>query len=241
MTTDEHSGEGEGGRNMLVAEYVLGLLDAGEHERVGRLIEADPALGAERDFWVARLGALDPDFDEVEPPAHILAAIEARAFGEPPPRSRPLAGFWDNLVLWRSIAAGALALALVAIGFNVLRPAPDSSALAVQLVAALEEEGSDVKFVALYDGATGMVRLTSLSGEAVPDRDFELWAIQGDSEPMSMGVIPVGSPSEVGMSPEIAAGWGEGSVLAITLEPKGGSPSGDPTGPIVARGAVTKI
>ena len=42
-------------------------------------------------------------------------------------------------------------------------------------------------------------------------------------------------------APEILAGWGEGSVLAITLEPEGGSPSGTPTGPIVAKGAVTRI
>ncbi len=236
MSPSEQTGGNEGGRNALVAEYVLGLLDSAEHERVGRLIEDDPALQRERDFWIARLGALNADFEEISAPGYLLGAIEARAFGD----AARKASFWDNLLVWRGIAAAALAVAIIAVGFNVLQPAPDATTLTTQLVAALEEDGSNVKFVAFYDSATGMVRLTALSGDAVADKDFELWAIQG-GKPMSMGVIPADTRSEVGMSPEIAAGWGEGSVLAITLEPKGGSPSGAPTGPIVAKGAVTRI
>ncbi len=233
--SDDSTGDHEG-RNALVAEYVLGLLSAGEHERVGRLIEDSAELRAERDFWVARFAALDDEYAEVPPPAHLYAAIEARAFGEGQKR----VSLWENLLVWRGIAAGALAVAIAAIGFNLLQPAPDVGTLTTQLVAALEEEGSDVKFVALYDGS-GNVRLTALSGTDVPDRDFELWAIQGDNAPVSMGVIPVGERSTVTIAPEILAGWGEGSVLAITLEPEGGSPSGAPTGPIVAKGAVTRI
>ncbi|MCR6670459.1 anti-sigma factor [Devosia ginsengisoli] len=236
MSASDDIGGDHEGRNALVAEYVLGLLSTSEHERVGRLIEADAGLRAERDFWVARFAALDDEYAEVPPPAHLYAAIEARAFGEGQKR----VSLWENLLIWRGIAAGALAVAIAAIGFNLLQPAPDVGTLTTQLVAALEEEGSDVKFVALYDGS-GSVRLTALSGEDVPDRDFELWAIQGDNAPVSMGVIPVGERSTVTIAPEILAGWGEGSVLAITLEPEGGSPSGAPTGPIVAKGAVTRI
>lgn len=236
MSASDDIGGDHEGRNALVAEYVLGLLPAGQHERVGRLIEADAALRAERDFWVARFAALDSEYEEEPVPAHLFAAIEARAFGE----GQKHASLWESLMVWRGIAAGAVAVAIAAIGFNLLQPAPDVGTLTNQLVAALEEEGSDVKFVALYDGS-GNVRLTALSGEAVPDRDFELWAIQGDNAPVSMGVIPVGERSTVTVSPEILAGWGEGSVLAITLEPEGGSPSGAPTGPIVAKGAVTRI
>ena len=68
-----------------------------------------------------------------------------------------------------------------------------------------------------------------------------LWAIQGGNNPISMGVIPVDQRSAVEISPDVMAGWGEGSILAITLEEAGGSPDGNPHGPIVAKGAVTKI
>lgn len=236
-TSDGIGGEFER-RNALVAEYVLGVLSMPEHERIGRLIESNPDLRAERDFWISRFSQLDGEYAEARVPDRLFAAIEKRAFGDAAP-SAP-SHWWDSLLLWRGIAAGALAIAVAAIGFNLMRPAPDVGALTTQLVAALEEEGSDVKFVALYDG-TGNVRLTALSGAAVPDKDFELWAIQGDHAPVSMGIIPAAERSAVTISPEVMAGWGEGSVLAITLEPPGGAPNGVPTGPIIAKGAVTKI
>ncbi|MET3927540.1 anti-sigma factor [Devosia sp. 2618] len=239
MSTIDDIGEDFEGRNALVAEYVLGLLSVNEHERIGRLVEDDQALRAERDFWVSRFAALNAEFEETPVPGHLYAAIEARAFGDVL-KSRTTTSFWESLMVWRGIAAGALAVAIAAVGFNVMQPAPDVGALTTQLVAALEEQGSNVKFVALYDGA-GNVRLTALSGEAVPQKDFELWAIQGDNAPVSMGVIPVNQRSEVKISPEVMAGWGEGSVLAITLEQAGGSPDGTPHGPIVAKGAVTEI
>jgi anti-sigma-K factor RskA len=237
MSTSEDIGGETGGPNTLVAEYVLGLLSPAQHERIGRLIEDDQNLRAERDFWIARFAALDEAYEEVPAPSHLLGSIERRAFGD---RATAKVGFWDNLMVWRSIAAGAFAVAVVAVGFNLAQPRPDVAGLTTQLVAALEEEGSNVKFVALYDGS-GNVRLTALSGEAVPQKDFELWAIQGGNNPISMGIIPVDHRSEVTISPDVMAGWGEGSVLAITLEPKGGAPGGIPTGPIVAKGAVTRI
>ena len=178
-------GEDFEGGNALVAEYVLGLLSSNEHERIGRLIENDQNLRAERDFWISRFAALNQEYEETPVPGHIYAAIEARAFGDAV-KNRPMVSFWENLMVWRGIAAGALAVAVAAVGLNLMQPAADVSSLTTQLVAALEEEGSPVKFVALYDGS-GNVRLTALSGEAVPDKDFELWAIQGGNNPISMG------------------------------------------------------
>lgn len=226
---------GEDRRGALVAEYVLGLLGPGEHERIGALIEADRVLQRERDFWVARFSALDGEFGETEPPAHVLPKLEHRMFG-----AETRAGLWNSLALWRGLAAGALAVAVAAVGFNLMQPAPSVSALTTQLVAALEAEGSDVRFLALYDGA-GTVRLTALSGAIDGDRDLELWAIQGGKDPISMGIIPVNARSEVELSEQVMEGWGEGSVLAITLEPKGGAPEGKATGPVVALGEVHQI
>jgi len=236
MSTSDDSGPGYTGRNALVAEYVLGLLSEAEHKRIGRLIEDDQSLRAERDFWIARFGELNDEYAETPAPQHIYKAIEARVFGA----SQQKTGWWESLTVWRAMAGGAAAVAVAAIGLNLVEPRQDVGALTTQLVAALEEEGSNVKFVALYDGS-GNVRLTALSGEAVPDRDFELWAIQGGNNPVSMGVVPVNARSSVAVPQNVLAGLGDGSVLAITLEPKGGSPTGGPTGPIVAKGAVTPI
>jgi anti-sigma-K factor RskA len=237
-TSDDISGDFEG-RNALVAEYVLGLLSSSQHARIGNLIDNDQNLRADRDFWISRFASLNDEFSEAQVPGHIYPAVAARVFGEQG-RAFKSSSFWESLMVWRGIAAGAVAIAVAAVGFNLAQPGPDIGALTTQLVAALEEEGSDVKFVALYDGS-GNVRLTALSGAAVPDKDFELWAIQGGNSPISMGVIPVNERSSVVVSPDVMSGLGDGSVLAITLEPKGGSPTGNPTGPVVAKGAVTEI
>jgi anti-sigma-K factor RskA len=111
-----------------------------------------------------------------------------------------------------------------------------------QLVAAIQaNEGSGVEFVALYDTATGTVRLTSLSGEVAPDRDLELWYIKGEEPAVSMGVIPVNQRTEIDLSAEAKSKFAEGTVLAITLEQKGGSPTGKAQGPIVAVGKAMPI
>lgn len=234
MSEERDMGDGDR-RKALVAEYVLGLLGPEDHARVGRQIEADTALQRERDFWSARFAALDGEFAEVVPPAHILQRVETRLFGVEAKSS-----IWNSLALWRGITAGALAVAVAAIGINLMQPTQSVTALTTQLVAALEAEGSDVRFLALYDGA-GTVRLTALSGDVNAGQDLELWAIQGGNDPISMGVIPVNARSVVELSEQVRAGWGEGSVLAITLEPQGGAPEGKPTGPVVAAGEVHQI
>lgn len=235
--SDEPNSAGGAGEDdrVLVAEHVLGLLPADEHQRVSERLRNEPALRAEKRLWRLRLQSLDREFAETPPPAGVYQRLEARLFGA------KKSGFWDSLALWRSIAAAGVAVAAIAIGLNVLAPRPDPEAFAAQLVAAIASQGdSNVSFVALYDSNAGSVRLVSLSGDAVPDKDFELWAIQG-GETISMGVIPVDHKVDVSLPANVAPGFGAGTVLAVTLEQKGGSPTGVAQGPIVAVGTATAI
>ncbi|HEY4199216.1 MAG TPA: anti-sigma factor [Devosiaceae bacterium] len=242
MSNPEEHGDGFDGDQLLIAEYVLGLLDAAEHDRVAQRLANEPALAAELRLWQTRLSSLDTQFAEVSAPGAVLARIEARLFGGAHPSSASANGWWNSLSVWRTIAGVAAAVAVIAIGANLLRPAPlDPTEFATRMVAALADQGTGVSFVALYDQRSGTVRLTALSGNAVPDRDYELWAIEGSNAPRSMGVVPVDAGKDVKLTPEILASFGAGTVLAVTLEPKGGSPTGNPTGPIVAKGAATAI
>ena len=233
----EHGGGTEDDR-VLVAEYALGLLEGGERAEVAHRIATEPALAAEMRLWRDRLATLDREFAEVPAPPGTLAKIEQRLWGEAP---RP-GGWWNSLALWRWATAAAVAVAVVAIGFNLATPRPDANALATQLVAALQaQEGSGVAFVAFYDQASGEVRITSVSGAAVPDKDYELWYIKGDAPAVSMGVLPVDQRREIPLDAAAKAGIEPGTTLAVTLEQKGGSPTGVAQGPIVAVGKVTPI
>jgi anti-sigma-K factor RskA len=234
--SDDSDITGHNEDEFLVAEYALGLLKPDEYAALGARLLTDRALQADLRFWRGRLASLDGQFAETPAPAAVWSKLERRLF---PATAK--AGFWDSLALWRGLSAAAAAIAVIAIGVNIVTPRPDANAFAAQLVAALNAEGSNVQVVALYNATTGQVRLTALSGDAVPDKDYELWAIEGSNAPKSMGVISISSRNDVKVAPDVLAGFGPGTVLAITLERKGGSPTGAPQGPIVAKGAATQV
>lgn len=241
MSTGSEQTGGKRGDDILVAEYVLGVLDATEHDRVRRLIADNPLLQAEETFWQSRLSTLDENFEEVHAPANAWSGIEGKLF-ETTAQTGPMASFWDSLNFWRGLASGAAAVAVMAIGFATLQPqTADVPADTTQLVASLTAEDSDVSYFALYDGDSGTVHLTGLRGEPVADQDFELWVIHPDEAPVSLGVVPVSARSEAVLSDVDRAKVNDGTVFAVTLEPLGGSPDGNPTGPVVAAGAVTRI
>ncbi|WP_055047788.1 anti-sigma factor [Devosia sp. A16] len=236
MSTEGQSG-GREDDQVLVAEYALGLLEGGERAAVARRIASDPLLASDLRLWRSRLATLDEEFAEVAAPAGVLPRIESRLFG-----ASASGGWWNSLALWRGLTAAAAAVAVIAVGVNLMQPRVDANALATQLVAAIQaQEGSGVEFVALYDQATGEVRITSLKGTAVPDKDFELWYIKGEQPAVSMGVIPVDQRKEIPLDAAAKANIEPGTVLAVTLEQKGGSPTGVAQGPIVAVGTVTPI
>jgi anti-sigma-K factor RskA len=231
-----------GGREddqVLVAEYALGLLEGGERAALARRLATEPALASDLRLWRSRLSTLDNEFAEVAAPAGVLPRVESRLFASAPERS---GGWWNSLALWRGLTAAAAAVAVVAIGVNLMQPRVDPNVLATQLVAAIQaQEGSGIEFVALYDQASGEVRITSLKGDAVPDKDFELWYIKGEQPAVSMGVIPVNERKEIPLDAAAKANIEPGTIFAVTLEQKGGSPTGKAQGPIVAVGTATPI
>ena len=137
MSMDDDRSEAGHEDSLLVAEFALGLLSAGEHERMARRIAAEPALRAELRMWNQRLAGLDAQFEEQAPPSHVFSRVEQRIFAT----RTAGGGWWNSLALWRSVAMGSLAVAVVAIGVNVMRPAPvDPEQFATQLVAALQSQ-----------------------------------------------------------------------------------------------------
>jgi anti-sigma-K factor RskA len=233
--SDETNISGHDEDSLLVAEYVLGLLPEAERTALRARLKAEPALRGDLDFWRTRLASLDVEFAETAAPAGVWPRIEQRLFAE---AVKP--GFWNSLALWRGVAAGALAVAAIAIGVNLATPRVDPRAFAAELVAALTAEGSNVSFVALYN-SSGELRVTPLSGEQFTDKDYELWAIEDGGPAKSMGVIAANARNDVKISQDILIEFGEGTTLAVTLETKGGSPTGVAQGPIVALGKATQI
>lgn len=241
MTPGDDDDPERGGDDILAAEYVLGVLSADERGTAARRIEDDPAFARMVGAWEKRLSPLGAAYEEVEPPASVKAALDARLFA---PGGQPVAparsGLMQSLALWRGIAAAAVAALLLVVALPFLQP-PSPMPPVGRLVASLAGEASDVRYLVVYDTAAGEIGLSHVAGNRETGRDFELWAIEGDEPPVSLGVIPAGASVHLAVAPAHRAMIASGVVFAISLEPEGGSQTGQPTGPVVAAGDLRTI
>src|SRR5262249_45890961 len=72
-------------------------------------------------------------------------------------------------------------------------------------------------------------------------RAIELWLILPNQRPRSLGLIPPGQPIRLSIPPDLAGRLTPDAGLAVSLEPPGGSPTGQPTGPVIASGKLTGL
>ncbi len=241
MTPEDHIDDGRGGDDILAAEYVLGVLPADERQAAARRIETDAAFARLVDAWAAHLAPLGDGFEPVEPPASVKAALDRRLFAATASPAAPAGnGFWQRLAVWRALTFAAVAAAAIAIAVPLLTPDPVTGP-DQRLAASLAAADSDVHYLALYDAGAGRISLSHVSGALAAGSDFELWIIEGENAPVSLGVIPVGATAEIDAAEPVREAIGQGAVFAISLEPAGGSPTGAPTGPVVAAGEIRSI
>jgi anti-sigma-K factor RskA len=108
------------------------------------------------------------------------------------------------------------------------------------LVVSLESGDTDYRFLAVHEEGSDKVRMTLVSGAVETGKDFELWLVEPDKQTVSLGVISPGK-SAVELSMEFAEILEAGGLLAVSLEQKGGSPTGVAQGPVLAVGAPQRL
>lgn len=215
------------------AEYVLSLLDPPIEAAFEARLSEEPALRAQVVDWTEDFVTLTDGIPEVAPPGAIWPRIQAQLFGV---EERP--SFWQRIGLAPALF-GALALAAAA--FVVVRTDLLQPQAQPEFRAEVAAEDASVRFRAEYDADTGGLHLVREAGTAAPGRSFELWLIAGGNAPVSVMVWPNEAQEErILLSAPLAASL-PGAVLAISDEPEGGSPTGAPTGAVLATGEVQPI
>ena len=208
-------------RDLLAAEYVLGSLEGEERGEAERLLATDPGFARSVATWQRRLTPLAANVAAVRPPVELWDRIEA---GIAAPTAAILP-FRRRVRFWQATTAGALAIAASLAAFIVLHQ-PASPRIAVLSPLA---GGAPVLMATAEPNGALVVRPTA-SLSVPSDKDLELWALpQGETRPRSLGVLP---PSGRQLSAELAPN----TQLLVSLEPKGGSPTGQPTGPVLYGG-----
>ncbi len=229
---------------VLAGEYVLGALDEAEMLAVRRRAAADPELAAAIAAWERRLAPLADAVPPVAPPDELWARIAAavapvpqEAAERPPlhapaeplvPWARPVRPPPRRIWPWQLATAASLALAAGLAAFALLpRPVPP-----VEMAALTPPDAAAPGFL-VTARPDGSVVLTAAAPAPVPaGRDMELWVLpKGASAPASLGVLPAS-----GMRMVLPTPPAPGTQIMVSLEPKGGSPTGKPTGPVLYAG-----
>lgn len=254
----EDVGLPDGSDAALALDFALGSLDGAAVREADLRLRRDPDFARDVARWQADLAPLADTVVPVAPPPVVWAAIERDLFrtsttaAAMPAPSHALQG---ALGLWRRLAFGASAVAAVALALLVLRPAPQpvivhvpirvpvAAPLGGLLAASMASPagGKAVLVTATYDPARGTVILTPAAADASKGRSPELWLIVGKEPPRSLGLIDFKGAQAHPIPAALRARFGEGVTLAISLEPAGGSPTGAPTGPVVAAGQLAAI
>ena len=211
-------------RDLLAAEYVLGSLEGDDRREAERLLAGDPAFARSVSTWQRRLIPLAAHVTPAVPPADLWGRIENAIM----PTS--VVPFRRRVRFWQGATAGALAIAASLAAFLILhRPEP----LRVAVLSPIAG-GAPVLIATAERNGELLVRPTA-SITVPTDKDLELWALPlGETQPRSLGVLPSSGR-------QLAARLSSNTQLLVSLEPKGGSPTGQPTGPVLYGGYLTSI
>lgn len=236
----------------LAAEYALGVLDREAHRAAEARAQADPAFAAEASAWSERLSPLLDEITPQTPSAGLWPRI-FRRLSEPAGSvvPTPISGhrapsgadeLRRKLAVWRAIALTAIAASLalvIALGLNLSKPA--SKPPPTMLVAELKLEQGAAPLLAAYDPLRRAV-LISLAGSTTPSgRSPQLWLIDPAGAPHSLGLLNARGVASVVLPADLAAQLQPAATLAISIEPLGGSLTGLPTGPVIAKGALAPV
>jgi anti-sigma-K factor RskA len=223
-------------RDQLAAGYVLGTLKGGARRRFKRWLEQDPVLAQAVAAWEYRLGPMAEFTPKSQPPAQVWQGIAQRLrLDAAPARTSGWRRLRDSLSFWRSLSLASSALAaalLVALALQYPAGAPSTMAM----LAA--DNGQPM--VAISGNAKQVTVRMVAPPQVATDRSLELWAVPAQGAPLSLGLLDAHGAVTIRLPPHVTPQTMP--VLAVSLEPKGGSPNPRaPSGPVLYKGAWTQI
>jgi anti-sigma-K factor RskA len=230
-------------RQALAAEFVLGTLSPRVRRRFQHHLRYDVQLRRIVEQWQQRIDPMASALPDKQPPERVWRAIAARLHAPPLARttanSAATAGFWRRATL----ALGVIVLVIAAYLVQSLVVKGE----APEMLAVLSDERAEAALLVAWSikptpTKTIKVRVVT-HPQMPPDTSWELWLIPARhmDKPISAGFVGMSAEQTItvrGSTAEALAGaWG----FAVSVEPKGGSPTGAPTGQVLFKGPCIKI
>ncbi|MEQ1662950.1 MAG: anti-sigma factor [Thiobacillus sp.] len=226
MIEDEHQAD--------IAEYVLGTLDPKSSATLRLAARQDRELAREIYRWQDRLLPLIHRVTPATPQPQTWARIRTRLSSDSAKRHLR---WWETLRFWQGLATTALVLA-VGLGLQLAR---SPQIAPVRYVALLQTPQQSIGWVVdLADANT--VRLRPVGSLTPPPsgRSWQFWTKpQGANRPTSLGLVSASGTLDIPR--EKLPALENQQLFEVTLEPEYGSPTGKPTGPVLAIGRMVAL
>jgi anti-sigma-K factor RskA len=209
--------------NRLASEYALGTLRGPARRRFERWRASTPFVDERCRFWEERLMHLAKDLKPVQPPAHVWTAIQQRL------------NFTSRQTGLRRIRSFGLAASVVlVVGVAALlywRSVPSIQATAVATISA--KTGEHLWDLQVFGNADRLVARVAKLPARPAGSDYELWALPKGAAPVSLGVLPAAGASSRTLTVMQKQALALSAQVAVSIEPLGGSPTGQPTGDVL--------
>ena len=217
-------------RDKLAAEYALGTLRGTARARFRRLLKYDPALRRTVSEWENRIYLMTEATAAVQPPARVWDAIQAS-----------LAGTAHGLGFWRTLGLFSSGLAVALLLYLGLAQRPET----LSYMALLNDQKSQqpVLMVSAVRNSPKLMIKVLMPQTIAADKALELWALPAEQgkQPKSLGLVAASGVTTLQFLQAADQQLGNVPALAVSLEPKGGSPTGLPTGPVLYVGKWLKM
>ncbi|MDR9439553.1 MAG: anti-sigma factor [Halomonas sp.] len=217
-------------RHLAAGEYALGALDTDQKASFEALLAVSHDLQNDVATWQEHLQLFNERLDPQTPPAAVWKRISAATGAGPSP-------WWHSLALWRGASIGFATLALT---LGLLWVQPIGTDVTKESAVFVVQDESRIPGWIISATVEGRLIVQAVQPSQVGrEQTGELWLI-ADGTPISLGLLPDRGRHRLTPSPALRAQLFNAD-LAVTVEPQGGAPQGQPTGPVIDHGRLTPI
>jgi anti-sigma-K factor RskA len=231
-------------RKRLADAYVLGSLHGAARARFERLMRDDASLRMLVDKSSAQWNQLTEVVPPVAPPAHVWNDIQNRIQPQPNKQSEEKLSFLQSRIgFWKAWAIASTVTAIF-LGMNMMQLKPAQIDASANFFALITDDAqSRASWVIGADKDANTMSVKALSPQPLADdRVFQLWVkVKNENKVRSVGLISPAGETNLALDKSISAVLDSIEKFGVSVEPLGGSPTGQPTTTPLYHGKILRI
>lgn len=214
-------------QNALSSEYVLGSLHGTARVRFQRLLMQHNSMRHSLWRWESRLNELGTALPNVQPAPEVWERIQSRlGFTTATPSATNVVSLPQRKPRGLQWLAGLSAAAAILMAVLLVNLKPVEPLLPGQIAVVQSEKAQALWLIELREDQL-LVTATD-KFKALDNQDYELWMVAADGRPpISLGLLP--KQGKLSLPRSVLFDQVQVAALAVSLEPLGGSPTGQPT------------